>query len=95
MAQTINLRQTEYDTIKSELSTMHTNVSQCVEYVSMKMKIMVLCDDVFHANHTSKKIQDMLDMLKEDVMALLEQAFIDSETGVANMIDSIMTTDSI
>lgn len=93
MAQIINLRENEYQTIVSELAKMHTNQLQNVADVIAEMKTLVTSDDVFSANLTSKKIEDMLDTLLSDIMILLEQAFQDSETGVANMIKSVMATD--
>lgn len=93
MAQVINLREDEYQTIVSELAKMHTNQLQSVTNVITEMKELVTREDVFSANLTSKKIEDMLDMLSSDVMTLLEQAFQDSEAGVANMIKSIIVTD--
>lgn len=94
MAQLVNLRESEYQTIVSELGKMHTEQLQNVEAVIDEMKILVTSEDAFSANLTSKKMTDMLDTLSKDVMTLLEQAFQDSEAGVANMITTIMTTDS-
>ncbi|MBD5495762.1 MAG: hypothetical protein HDR12_15715 [Lachnospiraceae bacterium] len=94
MAQLINLRETEYQTIVTELSKMHTDQLQCVEDVITKLRNIVTSDDIFSANQTSKKMEDMLDMVTSDIKALLEQVFNDSEAGVANMISSITTTDS-
>ena len=94
MAQVINLREDEYQTIVSELAKMHTNQLQSVTNVITEMKDIVTREDVFSANLTSKKVEHMLDVLSSDVMTLLEQAFQDSEAGVANMIKSITVTDS-
>lgn len=94
MAQIINLRESEYQTIVSELGKMHTNQLQSVADVITEMKALVTSDDIFSANLTSKKVEDMLDTLASDVMMLLEQAFQDSEAGVANMIKSTVVTDS-
>lgn len=94
MAQVINLREDEYQTIVSELAKMHTNQLQSVTNVITEMKDIVTREDVFSANLTSKKVEHMLDALSSDVMTLLEQAFQDSEAGVANMIKSITVTDS-
>lgn len=93
MAQIINLRENEYQTIVSELAKMHTNQLQNVADVIAKMKTLVTSDDVFSTNLTSKKIEDMLDTLLSDIIILLEQVFQDSEAGVANMIKSVMATD--
>ncbi len=94
MAQVINLREDEYQTIVSELAKMHANQLQIVTNVITEMKDLVTREDVFSANLTSKKVEDMLDILSSDIMTLLEQAFQDSEAGVANMIKSITVTDS-
>lgn len=94
MAQLVNLRESEYQTIVSELGKMHENQLQNVEAVINEMKTLVTSEDAFSANLTSKKMVDMLDMLSNDVMTLLKQAFQDSEAGVANMITTTMTTDS-
>lgn len=93
MAQVINLRENEYQVIVSELAKMHTNQLQCVSDVIAEMKNIVTSDDVFSANKTSKKIKDMLETLSSEIIIVVEQAFQDSEAGVANMIKSVMATD--
>jgi len=94
MAQVINLRENEYQTIKTELEKMHTDQLQSVAGIISEMKALVTSGDTFSADMTSKKIEDMLDMLSNDVIMLLEQAFQDSEAGIANMIKSAIVTDS-
>lgn len=94
MAQIINLRENEYRIIVSELGKMHTDQLQNVEDIINDMKTLVTSEDAFSANLTSKKMVDMLDMLSNDVMTLLKQAFQDSEAGIANMITTTRTTDS-
>lgn len=94
MAQIINLRENEYQTIMSELSKMHADQLQNVTDVITEMKTLVTSDDVFSADLTSKKVEDMLDTLSNEIMTLMEQAFQDSEAGVANMIKSAVVTDS-
>lgn len=94
MAEIINLREEEYETIVSELSKMHTDQLQSVSSVIAEIRKLVTSEDIFSANLTSKKVTDMLDVLSDDVMILLQQAFQDSEAGVANMITSTMITDS-
>lgn len=94
MAQIINLRENEYQTIMSELSKMHADQLQNVTDVITEMKTLVTSDDVFSADLTSKKVEDILDTLSSEIMTLLEQAFQDSEAGVANMIKSAVVTDS-
>lgn len=94
MAQIINLREDEYRTIGSELAAMHTEQLQNAENIINEMKTLVTSEDAFFADLTSKKMTDMLDVLSDDVMTLLKQAFRDSEAGVANMITAAVTTDS-
>lgn len=94
MAQIINLRENEYRTIMSELSKMHADQLQNVTDIITEMKTLVTSDDVFSADLTSKKVEDMLDTLSSEIMTLLEQAFQDSEAGVANMIKSAVVTDT-
>lgn len=94
MAQVINLRENEYQTIMSELVKMHTDQLQSVDEIIAEMRTLVTSDDAFSANLTSRKMEDMMDMFSSEIMALLEQAFQDSEAGVANMITSTMVTDS-
>lgn len=94
MAQIINLRENEYRTITSELSKMHADQLQNVTDIISEMKTLVTSDDVFSADLTSKKVEDMLDALSSEIMTLLEQAFQDSEAGVANMIKSAVVTDT-
>lgn len=94
MAQIINLRENEYRTIGLELSKMHADQLRNVQGIINEMKTMVTSEDAFFANQTSEKMVGMLNVLSEDVMALLKKAFEDSEAGVANMITTTITTDS-
>ncbi len=95
MAQTVNLREAEYQTIVAELSQMHTDQLSTVEDFVAEMKMMVTSQEIFWANKTSVKMTDMLDVLSGDIMTLIKQAFQDSEAGVANMVTSIMITDTV
>lgn len=95
MAQIINMRENEYQVITSELAKMHTEQLESVNAVISEMKMLVDSEDAFYAEHTTEKMTDMLEAVSSEVMSLLKQAFQDSETGVANMIESIMTTDSV
>lgn len=95
MAQIINLRETEYQTIVTELAKMHENQLQNVTNVIIEMTTLITSEDIFSANQTSQKIYDMLEILHNDVMMLLQQAFEDSEAGVARMISSVAVTDTM
>lgn len=95
MAQIVNLRQTEYKDITTELSKMHIEQLMCIEDVISKLRIIANNKSFFSASQTSKKMVDMLDVITSDVISLLKQIFNDSDKGINNMINSIMTTDSI
>lgn len=95
MGQIINMRETEYQVIMSELAKMHTEQMQCVSAIINEMKTLVTSEDAFYAEQTTEKMLDMLDAVSSEVISVLKQAFQDSEAGIANMITSIMTTDSI
>lgn len=94
MAQRINLRESEYQIIMTELTKMHADHLRNVSSVIGEMKTLVNSEDIFSADLTSQKMTEMLDLLASDVMTLLQQAFWDSEAGVANMMASSMITDS-
>ncbi len=95
MAQVINLRENEYQTLVEELVKMHTNQLQDVTTIINEMKTLVTSNETFSANKTSKKIEDMLDMLSSDVITLLEQAFHDCEIGFGHMIKHTLSTDGV
>lgn len=94
MAQKVNLRESEYRMIVSELAQMHASTLEYIYIVIARIKILVTSEDTFSTDLTSNKMLDMLDILTNDIVPLLKQAFRDSEAGVANMIKSIMATDS-
>lgn len=94
MAQIINLRESEYQIIVSELSQMHSAQLANVRNFIEEMKMMVTSQDIFLVNKTSAKMVDMLEVLSYEIVPVLEQAFQDCEAGVANMIESTMTIDS-
>ena len=91
----INLREAEYQAIKTELETMHEYQLQTIRAVIEQMKEMVTDKAVFSTIETSMNIINLLSKIDFNVVGLLEQAFQDSEAGVASMIESTMTTDSI
>lgn len=95
MAQIINLRENEYQTIVSELEKMHENQLKNVADIIMEMKMLVASDDIFSANLTSQKMVSMLDTISDDVMMLLMQVFLDSEAGIFSMITSTIDADSV
>lgn len=93
MAQTVNLRESEYLTIKEELEKMHEDQLQTVSEFLEEIKMLVTSQDIFCVNKTSVKMVDILDVISRDIISLLEQAFLDSEAGVSNMITRTMETD--
>lgn len=95
MADNINLRESEYQAIVSELSNMQTTQLQSAAEIMLKLRILVLSDDTFNANLTSKKIIDMLNTLNVDILALLQKAFDNSITGIENMISSTVAMDAV
>ncbi len=94
MAENINLRLEEYQTITTELSSMHTTQLENINDAINAIKITLENKNVFSVENTSQKIIDMLDLLSSEVVTLLEQAFIDSEAGLTNMVASTVTTDT-
>lgn len=95
MAEIINLRESEYKIIKEELADMHEKQLQNINAVMARLRLQVSNPLIFSTDLTSKKIIDILDMISNNVIYPLQQAFQDSEAGVANMITSIMLTDSV
>lgn len=91
----VNLREAEYQAVMTELETMHENQLQTIRAVIEQIKEMVTSKDVFSTIETSANIGNLLCKIEFNVVGLLEQAFQDSEAGVANMIETTMITDSI
>lgn len=78
----------------SEMEKMHREQLEQVTAVMNQMKTLVTSEDGFRANLTSQKMVDMLDTVSGEVISLLRQVFRDSEAGVANMITSMVATDT-
>lgn len=95
MGQKVNLREEEYQIIVTELEKMHTRQLVMMRVVIEQIKTMGTSKDIFSTLETSMKISNLLNTVSNSVIELLEQVFQDSEAGVANMIESTMTTDSI
>lgn len=91
----VNLREAEYQAVMAELETMHENQLETIRAVIEQIKEMVTSKDTFSTVETSKNILLLLGAINSNVVGLLEQAFQDSEAGVANMIETTMITDSI
>lgn len=95
MAQTVNLREAEYLNIKEKLEKMHEDQLTLASEFIEEIRMMVTSQDIFCVNKTSVKIVDMLDVIANDIVPLLGQAFLDSEAGVSNMITRTMEIDFI
>lgn len=93
MAQTVNLREEEYLNIKEKLEKMHEDQLKLIAEFVKEMKTLVTSRDIFYAKETSVKIEGMLEVISNDIVPLLEQAFRDSEAGVSNMITRTMEID--
>lgn len=94
MAGNVNLREWEYNVVMSELQKFHTNQMEAVSDILQQLKNLATSADGLWADKTSAKISDVADAISADVLALLEQAFGDSETGISNMVTAIMATDT-
>lgn len=95
MAEKVNLRQSEYGTIGTELSSMHSTQLENIQGIIEEIRTMINDEQVFAVNEISSKLTDMLDVASTDVVALLEQIFEASEAGITNMITSMSMTDSV
>lgn len=95
MGQVINLREEEYQLIMTELEKMHAGQLEAIRAVIEQMKEMAASEDTFSTVQTSANIVNLLCKIDYNIVELLSQAFQDSEAGVAKMIESTMTTDSI
>lgn len=93
MGQVINLREEEYQIIVMELKKMHTEQLAKIRVYIEQIKLMATSNNIFSTELTSKKVVSLLDTISNDIIGLLEQVFQDSETGVTNMIESVITTD--
>lgn len=94
MADIVNLRVEEYELIQSELSNMHTTQILALAEAIELLKELASDKDIFYANHTTGKIVEMLEIFSSDVVNLMQRAFWSSEVGVANMIATVVTTDT-
>lgn len=95
MGQKVNLREAEYRIIVTELEKMHNEQLEKIRTIIREMEVMVTSKDIFSTLETSMNIINLLNTVSNSVIEVLEQVFQDSEAGVANMIESTMTTDSI
>lgn len=95
MGNTINLREDEYMTIKTELHNMHQEQLQNISSFISQLKELASSADTFSTTYTSKMIEELLDAFSADVFTLLRQAFRDSEAGIAHMISSVVATDTL
>lgn len=94
MAGNVNLREQEYNVVMSELQKFHTDQIDAVSDILQQLKNLATSADGLWADKTSAKISDVADAISADVLALLEQAFGDSEAGMSNMVTAIMATDT-
>lgn len=94
MAENVNLREYEYNTVTSELQKFHADQLEAAADILGKLKSLATSADGLSADKTSAKIADVAEVISSDVLALLEQAFENSEAGISDMIAAIMATDT-
>lgn len=94
MAENINLRQAEYQTVVSELQSMHTDQIETVTAILKELRTLATDQDGLSADATSAKIADVVDSISEDVVKFLERVFADSEAGILSMMTAAMAVDT-
>ncbi len=94
MADHVNLRETEYSTIITEVETLHRQQKVKIGSIIAQIKVMVSNEGAFYADGTSKKITDLLDTFLQEILPIMNSSFEECENGIERMIQTMETMDT-
>ncbi len=94
MADTVNLQETEYDTILTQIEVLHETAIQQVRSISTEIKSLCQTDGGFYAEKISEKIDILLTCLETEIVSLTETNFLNSKTAMDDFAEIIRNVDS-
>lgn len=95
MADLINLQQTEYDELQTNLAALHENIISGEAAVREKVLNLVSMEGGFYVADISSKVSLLLTSLKTGAIAQLETAFENTETAISDYVSAVVQIDVV
>lgn len=93
MANLINMQQTEYDELQTNLAALHEEIISGEAAVREKVLDLVSMEGGFYVEDISGKISTLLSSLKSEAVAQLESAFEGTETAISDYVSAVVQID--
>lgn len=94
MADLVNLQQSEYDTVLTQLGELHETALQRIRAIVEDIRALSRLDGGFYIEQISEKTDLLLNALETDILTLVETNFTASETGMTDFADIILNVDT-
>lgn len=94
MADLVNLQQSEYDTVMTQLEELHEAVLEKLKAISREIRALSQTEGGFYIEQISDKIDLLLGALETDILSLAETNFTSSVTAMSDFADIILNVDT-
>lgn len=95
MAETVNMQQTEYDSVLEKLTTLHQEEIESAREIATKIQELCSINGEFYAEDISKKVNMMMQNVLDKILATYEMEFNDTCKVIENFELGIKTIDTI
>lgn len=94
MADLVNLQQSEYDTVMTQLEELHETALEKIKAISGEIRTLSQSEGGFYIEQISDKIDLLLNVLEADILTLTETNFTSSVTAMSDFADIILNVDT-
>lgn len=94
MADLINLQQSEYNPIQTQLKELHETALKRIRSISNEIRNLSQVDGGFYIDKLSNKVDFLLNVLESDILTLVETNFDSVEASISNFANIIANVDT-
>lgn len=91
----VNMREDEYNKIQKKLTDYHKDELKSIKSVITDIEGLLENDKDFHVEQTGKNLLSLLNVIKQDILPLIDGTFQDTEQCIETMITSMDHIDTL
>lgn len=91
----VNLREEEYNKLQRKLADYHENEITSINNVITDIEALLKDNTGFNLEQTGKNLQMLLNVIKQDILPLVQSTFQETEQCVDTMVTSFNNIDTL
>lgn len=91
----VNMRADEYNKIQKKLADFHRDELKSINAVIADIEKLLGNDNDFHVQQTGNNLLALLNVIKQDILPLIDSTFQDTEQYIDTMITSFNNIDTL